>query len=168
MLILTLDNTLNLSSANTTDEDRAAFRELCILAGVGEDWRGAYFAEVQQGVEADLKNALLGDMKNVRRSAVLPPLVGQLCVWDAESILQRLTEIRQWFQNTAEPWMINIIDLKHQCNYFVCDDMRYQKRIESVFSVRFQNGAAKTARAYLRKELIKKTCTIPQSSEEKE
>ena len=163
-----MDNTLNLSSANTTDEDRGAFRELCILAGVGEDWRGSYFTEVQQGVEADLTNALMGDMKTVRGKSVLPPLVGQLCVWDAESILQRLTEIRQWFQNTAGPWMINIIDLKHQCNYFVCDDMQYQKKIESVFAVRFQNGVAKTARSYLRKELIKKTYAIPQNSEEKD
>ena len=155
-----LDNTLDLTSANTTDEDRNAFRELCVLAGVEEPWRGRYFSEVQQIVEADLKNALLGDLKTVRGNPVLPPLVAQLCVWDAESILTRLPQIRQWFRALPEPWMINVIELRHRCNYFVCEDACCQSKIESVFNVTFQSGAARTDRTYLRKELIKITHTI--------
>lgn len=155
-----LDNTLNLTSANTTDEDRVAFRELCILAGVDEDWRENYFSEVQKTIEADLKNALMGDLKTVNGNPVLPPLVAQLCVWDADSVLKRLPEIRQWCGELREPWMINIIELKHQHNYFVCDDRYYQKRIESVFDVCFQDDVARTDRSYLRKELIKKTYNI--------
>lgn len=155
-----LDNTLDLTSANTTDEDRDAFRALCILAEVEEGWNGNYFSEVQKTVEADLKSALLGDLKTVRGNSVLPPLVAQLCVWDADSILTRLTEIRQWFQNLSESWLVNIIELKHRRNYFVCDDMYYQKKIERVFGVCFKDGVARTDRTYLRKELIKKTYNI--------
>ena len=161
-----LDNTLNLTSANTTDEDREAFRELCTLAGIEDDWRGFYFSEVQQTVEKDLKNALLGDLKTVRGNMVLPPLVAQLCVWDAESVLARLSEIRQWFRDRSDPWMINIIELKHRCNYFVCDDNPYQRKMEDVFGVHFRDGVARTTITYLRKELIKKTHNIRLYSEE--
>lgn len=152
-----LDNTLDLTSANTTQEDRDAFRELCILAELGADWRGEYFSEVQRIVERDLKNALLGDLKTVRGNPVLPPYVAQLCVWDAESILARLEEIRGWFSELPEKWMINIIELKHRRNYFVCDDFEHQKKIGSVFQVSFAEGTARTAVPYLRKELIRKT-----------
>ena len=55
-----LDNTLDLTSANTTQEDRSAFDALCAIARVGADWRAAYFSEVQRSVEADLENALTG------------------------------------------------------------------------------------------------------------
>lgn len=152
-----LDNTLDLTSANTTGEDRDAFRELCVLAGVGEAWRGEYFSEVQRTVEADLKNALLGDLKSVRDNPVLPPLVAQLCVWDAKSVLDRLPEMRQWFRELPEPWLINLIDLKHRCNYFLCEDEDHQQRIAAAFDAAFRDGAARTDRTYLRKELIKKT-----------
>ena len=152
-----LDNTLDLTSANTTDEDRDAFRELCALAGVEEDWRGSYFSEVQQTVEADLKNALLGDLKTLRDNPVLPPLVAQLCVWDARRVLDRLPEIRQWFRELPQPWLINLIDLKHRCNYFLCEDGHHQQKLEAVFGVSFRAGAARTDRTYLRKELIRKT-----------
>lgn len=152
-----LDNTLDLTSGNTTDEDRDAYRELCVLAQLGADWRAEYFSEVQRTVEADLKNALLGDLKTVRDNPVLPPYVAQLCVWDADRILARLPQIRRWFSELKDQWMINIIELKHHCNYFVCDDKEYQRKIESVFRVSFEGGVARTAVPYLRKELIKKT-----------
>lgn len=152
-----LDNTLDLTSGNTTDEDREAFRELCALARVGEDWRGQYFSEVQRTVEADLKNALLGDLKTVRDNTVLPPLVAQLCVWDARSVLDRLEELWQWFRELREPWMINIIELKGRCNYFVCEDSHYQQKLEVGFGVSFREDTARTDRTWLRKELIKKT-----------
>ena len=149
-----LDNTLNLTSSNTTDEDKTVFRELCEYAAVGEEWCAAYFSEVQAGVEADLRNALRNDTKTVRNNPVLPEKVAQLCVWDAESILRRLPEIRGWFEGA---WMLNLIDLQHRCSHFVCDDPFYQQKIGSLFGVLFENGVAKTPVSYLRKEIIKKT-----------
>lgn len=152
-----LDNTLNLTSSNTTHEDIEAFRELCTHAGVGEEFRASYFSEVQKSVEADLKNALFGDIKTVRDNPILPPRVAQLCVWNAQSVLDRLSEIRGWFAPLGEPWMINLIDLSGDCCYFVCADEQAQKRLEPVFDVRFEAGVAKTAKPYLRKQIIKKT-----------
>lgn len=152
-----LDNTLNLTSSNTTKEDIEVFRELCTHAGVGEEFRASYFSEVQKSVEADLKNALFGDIKAVRDNPILPPRVAQLCVWNAESVLGRLSEIRVWFAPLCEPWMINIIDLSGNCCYFVCEDENYGEKIARVFDVRFELGVAKTKEPYLRKQIIKKT-----------
>lgn len=152
-----LDNTLNLTSSNTNEEDRAAFRSLCAHAGVGEEFRAAYFSAVQKSVEADLKNALFGDIKTVRDNPVLPQKVAQLCVWNAGSVLARLSEIRSWFVPFGEPWMINLIDLSGNCCYFVCDDESHQEKIARVFDVRFEAGIAKTEEPYLRKQILKKT-----------
>lgn len=151
-----LDNTLNLTSSNTTTEDIETFKELCRKENIGEDWCASYFTEVQVNVEADLQNALLNDTKTVRNNPGLPPRVSQITVWDAQSILERLPEIRQWLGDT-ESWMINIIDIQHRCSYFVCDDEAYQQKISQVFDIQFASGVAKTPVSYLRKEIIKKT-----------
>lgn len=152
-----LDNTLNLTSANTTAEDIETFRELCAKEQVDGNWCAAYFAAVQANMTADLKNALFNDMKTIRGNAVLPPRVGQLCLWDAKGVLDRLSEIRQWMQGHPDSWMINVIDIKDRCSYFVCDDERYHGEMERIFDIHFEAGVAKTSVSYLRKEIIKKT-----------
>ena len=150
-----LDNTLNLTSSNTTDEDREVFAALCKQGKVDSDWCAAYFTEVQTLVEADLKNALMGDLKTLRDTSILPPRMAQLCVWDARRILARLPEIRTWFEG-GDGWMINIIDLCDRRSYFVCDHPEHQRRIGEVFGVSFEDGVARTEVSYLRKQIIKK------------
>ena len=154
-----LDNTLNLTSSNTTEEDRTVFRALCDHAQVDDAWCAAYFSEVQASVAADLKNALFYDAKTIGSNGILPPHIAQICVWDAVGVLDRLMEIREWFQERWDSWMMNVIDLKHRCSYFVCDDTQYQGEIERIFEVCFADGVAKSSVAYLRKEIIKKTYT---------
>lgn len=151
-----LDNTLNLTSSNTTQEDIDAFNDLCKKANVDEEWCAAYFSEVQANVESDLKNALFNDVKTVRDNNILPSTVAQICAWDALGILKSLPEIRQWFGQSFSSWMINVIDIKRRCSYFVCDDEHYQKEIEKVFGAHFEAGVAKSSISYLRKEIIKK------------
>lgn len=152
-----LDNTLNLTSSNTTKEDIEVFQALCHKENIDETWCANYFSEVQKSVEADLENALFGDIKTIHGNDILPPKVAQLCVWDADSILVRLSEIRGWFANSTESWMINIIDIKHRCSYFVCDDGKCQRGLEKNFDIRFESGVARTPVSYLRKEIIKRT-----------
>lgn len=152
-----LDNTLNLTSANTTAEDVAVFRDLCARHSVDDGWCAAYFTEVQTGVENDLKNAIFNDIKRIGDNPILPPLVGQLCVYDATRIIERLPEIRDWFAGIDGKWMLNIIDLHQKKSVFVCDDTEYQSRISDVFNTRFEAGVALVERSYLRKEIIKIT-----------
>lgn len=152
-----LDNTLNLTSPVTTQEDRDAFAQLCRRENVGEAWCAEYFSQVQECIEADLKNALFGDIKRVSGNQVLPPLVGQLCLWNVEALLRSLPQIRRWFAQEGQSWMLNLIDIHQNCSYFVCDDSAYQEKMAQVFSVSFDDGVAKLPRAYLRKEIIKIT-----------
>ncbi len=152
-----LDNTLNLTSSNTTQEDIATFNELCEKENIGKEWCADYFSQVQLNIEKDLKNALFTDMKTVRNNDILPSKVAQLCLWDANSVLLKLSQIREWFKEGTDSWMINIIDIKNRCNYFVCDDECCQREIEKTFDVTFKYGVAVTKTLYLRKEIIKKT-----------
>ena len=150
-----LDNTLNLTSSNTTEEDRESFRALCKKTGVDDAFRGVYFSEVQAKVEKDLQNALLNDVKRIGQSPVLPANVAQLCVWDADGMLARLPQIRIWLEGLEGGWMLNLIDIKHHRSYFVCDDIHRQKEIERLFGVGFKDGVALSAQPYLRKQILK-------------
>lgn len=151
-----LDNTLNLTSANTSSEDIAAFESLCSKGNFNSDFRAEYFSQVQKNVEADLKYALLNDIKTITDNQWLPGRIGQLCVWDADRILTRLPEIRGWFSQNGSGFFINLIDIQHQCSYFICDDAKYQEKIGRLFGIRFSEGFAKTDSPWLRKEIIKK------------
>lgn len=150
-----LDNTLDLTSSNTTNEDREAFAQLCRQSGEDDRFRAAYFSEVQSNVEADLKNALFKDMKHTSQTPLLPDNMAQLCVWDAEGIFEKLPHIREWFGTMDGGWLLNLIDIKHRCSYFVCDDTYYQDVIEKIFTVEFEDGVARSAQPYLRKQIIK-------------
>ncbi len=149
-----LDNTLNLTSSNTTEEDREVFKALCRKESIGEEWCAAYFSEVQKSVEADLKNAIFNDIKRITDNTLLPPRMAQLCVWDAESIIKKLPEIRLYFDG-KDNWLMNIIDIKHRCSYFVSDNSVCQAGLEDIFGVRFESGVARSPVPYLRKEIIK-------------
>lgn len=154
MVAAILDNTLNLTSSNTTAEDVEAFEALCKKAGIGEEWCTEYFSEVQKSIEEDLENALFNDLKRITDNKILPPRMAQLCVWDAESLIIKLPEIRKYFDGKAD-WMLNVIDIKHQCSYFVSDELNCQAGLEKVFGVSFQDGVARTSSPYLRKQIIK-------------
>lgn len=155
MVAAILDNTLNLTSSNTTDEDRQAYTELRKHASIDEEWCQSYFVEVQTSIENDLRNAIFKDIKRVKDTSVLPSRVAQLSIWDSNKLLNRLPEIRLWFNDGSESWMINLIDIKSNCSYFVCDDKSVQQKLEKIFGISFSNSIAKTKHALLRKEIIK-------------
>ena len=152
-----LDNTLDLTSANTTNEDRNTFHALCAKENIDAAWCAAYFSEVQRSVEADLEAALLKDVKTMRGHAFLPPRIAQLCVWDADKILRKLMTVRRILNRDTDGWLLNLIDLRRRRSYFVCDDPRCQKEIEKTFDVSFDGGVAVSSAPYLRKEIIART-----------
>ena len=150
-----VDNTLYLTSSNTTQEDRITFDELCDKANVNDRWCVAYFSEVQESIEADLRNALFYDIKSMQATSILPSKIAQLCIWNSERIFNRLSEIRTWFGKSTETWMINIIDIQKKCSFFICDDKSIQSNLESIFGITFFDGVAKLQTTLLRKEIIK-------------
>ena len=151
-----LDNTLNLTSNNTTEEDRRTFAKLCEKAEVDSEWCVQYFSEVQKQIEGNLKSAIFGDIKSIKQSELLPNIIGQLCVWDALKTLERLSDIRKWFSEYGTAWILNLIDVQKQCSFFVCDDRYYQSILEKAFSCTFVNDFAQLPIPFLRKEIIKK------------
>ena len=154
MIAAILDNTLNLISKNTKNEDIVAFNELCMCAGVGNQWCEEYFSEVQKKVTDDLACALQNDVKSVS-SGILPSKIGQLCLWDAENVLEDAEKIGASLFS-AETWMINIIDLKQRLGYFICTDNDCKRKLEQVYGIRFEKSVAKLDFPILRKEIIKK------------
>ena len=148
-----LDNTLNLLSSNTTEEDIRAFDELCKAANADEKWCAAYFTEVQHNIESNLKKAICGDAKHIQNS-ILPAQVSQICIWNADAIIGKLPKTGKLFGG-SDDWMINLIDIRQRCSYFVCPNASRRKGLESVFGVRFDTDVAKAPKMYLRKELIK-------------
>lgn len=151
-----LDNTLNLTSKNTTEEDRRTFVNLCEKAEVDSEWCEHYFSEVQKQIEDNLCSAIFGDIKHIKHSAWLPDRIAQLCVWDALKTLDKLADIREWFGGSNETWLLNIIDIQKHCSFFVCDNKYYQTVLEKEFHCVFINDFAQLSTPYLRKEIIKK------------
>ena len=151
-----LDNTLNLTSKNTTEEDRRAFANLCRMADVDSEWCVHYFSEVQKQIEDNLYSAIFGDIKHIKHSALLPDRIAQLCVWDALKTLDKLTNIRKWFGESGNTWLLNIVDIQKHCSFCVCDNKYYQKILEKAFGCTFINDFAQLSTPYLRKEIIKK------------
>lgn len=152
-----LDNTLNLTSSIVTDEDRVAFFELCKKENIDENWCASYFSEVQTSIEQDLNNAILKDVKIIYNNPMLPRKFAQLCIWDAKSILDKISDIKSIFTDDSESWMLNIVDIKQNCSYYVCDCLDYQKKLENIFDICFEDCIAKINKTYLRKEIIKKS-----------
>lgn len=152
-----LDNTLNLTSANTTVEDISTYAELCVLGKMDESWRGDYFSKVQQNIEADLQNALLNDLKTIPNNPILPEYMAQLTVWDSTRILDKLPQIRQWMNERCDQWMLNLIDLHQHISYFICDSVVHQQKMTNAWGLQFQDGISRLPSARLRKEIIKWT-----------
>ena len=151
-----LDNTLNLTSNNTTEEDRRTIVKLCEKAEVNSEWCVQYFREVQKQIEGNLKSAIFSDMKCIKQGELLPDRSAQLCVWDALKTLDKLTDIRKWFGESGNTWLLNIVDIQKHCSFFVCDNKYYQKILEKAFDCTFINDFAQLSTPYLRKEIIKK------------
>lgn len=148
-----LDNTLNLTSSNTTNEDVVAKNMLCEIAKIDEKWCQTYFETVGNSIVKDLKNAIFGDVKSLNKDLGLPERFSQICIWDAECVLNRLPEIRQWFSDSD--FLINIIDISRNCSYFVTDNDDAKIALTRIFEVSFSEGIAKTAKPYLRKQILK-------------
>jgi len=151
-----LDNTLNLTSQNTTEEDKLALDRLLKRAGASERFGEEYFSNVQECILQNVAKALQNDLKTLPNQNVLPQNIAQLCVWDGERILESIALSASRLVQQGESLMVNLIDIKHGCSYFWCSEEKFQKTLSGIFGVEFEKAVAKTEVPYLRKEIIKK------------
>ena len=150
-----LDNTLNLLASITTDRDVRAKNILCDLAGIDEFWEMSYFEEQQCFIESNLYQSIKNDIKFIKNSKILPPVIGQVAIWDGTNILNNKRLIYNIMNSIAEQWLLNIIEIKNNCSYFICNEKECQKKIEQVFLVHFEGNIGITKNMWLRKEILK-------------
>lgn len=152
-----LDNTLNFGAAVSTDRDEEAYRQLAQIADLSEDWPAIYFTDCQQVILDNIPAAIADDLKkNVRYPLLTEELqVGQLALWDAQEVLaEHLPTIRETLRAYPK-WYMNVISLKDNTSYFICEDTAIQAWLSGLLGVTFEGDMAIASRMWLRKEIMK-------------
>lgn len=151
-----LDNTLNFTGQMTTPADIHAYDVLARLANLSADWPERYFQECQGAIEADLRIALLADLKRMKPESRLPEVFAQMTVWDADALIARQRSIisRVMAEQGAD-WLLNVISIRDRKSCFLADSALSQQKLSRLLALDWQRGTAVQAPAILRKELLK-------------
>lgn len=151
-----LDNTLNFKARITTDRDKTAYKKLELIVGDEEHYAEKYFKECQLAIERNLKNAIENDTKIERTSAILPPVFGQIILWNKEKILENKDSIYNILNNIGTNWMINLICLEEGKSYIIASNLEVQAELEKLLNGEFKQDIMELENVWLRKEIIKK------------
>lgn len=150
-----LDNTLNLKAKITTQRDITVYKKLEKIANE-KDYPEKYFKECQLKIEQDLKGSIENDTKIENVNYLLPPVFGQLVIWDKESIVRNKEIIYNTLNGIGDKWMMNLICLKEGKSYIISKDLETQKNLEKLFNKKFKTDIMELDDAWLRKEIMKK------------
>lgn len=149
-----LDNTLNFTANITKKRDIDAYKKLRSITNL-YDFQENYFSECQSFIENNLEDSIKNDLKMEKVNAYLPEVLGQLTVWDVDSILKRKEDIKNIFVNYGNEWLINIISLKDNKSYIYCSNELISKNMEKLFVGTVDKNVFIITPAKLRKEIIK-------------
>lgn len=151
-----LDNTLNFTAQITSERDHAAYKLLQQIGGLPEDFAARYFSDVQSAIEADLKTAVINDAKQLKDIPKLPEYMGQLVVWDANTIIsQRLEDVRAAMNSLATDWGVNIVSIAKANSYFLCSAKEAEAQLASLLGIEFKDGISNPHPIMLRKEILR-------------
>ena len=114
-----------------------------------------YFIECQNLIEEDLKKAIKNDTKIEQITHILPPVFGQLTVWNEEIILQNKKTIEDTLDSIGTNWIMNVISLQQGKSYVMVSNSSIEKNIEKLLYGKFQNHIMICKEVFLRKEIIK-------------
>lgn len=151
-----LDNTLNFKAKITTNRDKIAYKKLEFIVGDAEHYAEKYFKECQLAIERNLKNAIENDTKIEKTSAILPPVFGQIILWNKEKILENKDEIYNILNNMGTNWMINLICLEEGKSYIIASNLEVQAELEKLLNGEFKQDIMELENVWLRKEIIKR------------
>jgi nanoRNase/pAp phosphatase (c-di-AMP/oligoRNAs hydrolase) len=154
-----LDNTLNFQAAVTNVRDHDAYNALLSIAHLPNDWTELYFSECQTTILQDIPRSLSNDtkMQNFVTLGLGDIAIGQLVIWDAESILHDSIDVLQNTMSAKSPnWCINLVSIGEKKSYFITDNVEVQKWSEKLLDVSFDGSIAQANRLWLRKEIVKK------------
>lgn len=151
-----LDNTLNFKAKITTHRDIRAYKKLQQIVNDQGNYAKQYFIECQKLIEEDLKKAIKNDTKIEQITPILPPVFGQLTVWNEEIILQNKKTIEDTLDSIGTNWIMNIISLQQGKSYIMVSNSLIEKNIEKLLHEKFQNHMMICEEVFLRKEIIRK------------
>ena len=151
-----LDNTLNFQAKITSPRDHQAYRDLEQIAKLPPGWAATYFTDCQHGIEHNLEEAIKNDTKIIEfRGHPDVYAVGQIVIWDAQSIISdHLETIKRVVSGIKPEWFMNVVSIKGDRSYFVCDDASIQQWLSNLLGVRFSGNIAPADRLWLRKEIV--------------
>ncbi len=151
-----LDNTLNFTAQITNNRDHSAYKLLQQIGALPEDFAARYFSDVQLAMEADLKTAIINDAKQFKNIPKLPEYMGQLVVWDANTIItKRLDDVRAAMDGLATDWGINLVSIAEANSYFLASTKDAETKFANLLGVEFKDGISKPHQMMLRKEILK-------------
>lgn len=150
-----LDNTLNLKAKVTSKRDIIVYQKLEKIIN-NKNYAEKYFKECQLQIEQNLKLAIENDTKIEHINDILPPVFGQLTIWDKENIFRNKDIIYNTLDNISNKWMMNIICLKEGKSYFIAKDLEVKRNLEKLFNKYFEEDIMEVNEVWLRKEIMKK------------
>ncbi|WP_347905739.1 DHH family protein [Pseudomonas purpurea] len=152
-----LDNTLNFGALVTTEQDIQAYAALARLAGLSDDWPARYFMECQEALEGKLHVALLQDLKTMEQSDLLPRFFAQLCVWNAQVLLQRQRpRIALELGKFSDDWLLNIISIQERKSHLLMGSTLSTQKIMTLLDHPGHDAEMVLTPPILRKELVAK------------
>lgn len=150
-----LDNTLNFGARITTDQDIQAYTALARLAGLSEDWPARYFMECQAALEDKLHIALLQDLKTMEQSCLLPRFFAQICVWNAQGLLQRQrSRIARELGKFSDDWLLNVISIQDRESHLLTGSALSTQKIMTLLDHPGHDAGMVLSPPILRKELV--------------
>ncbi len=152
-----LDNTLNFKARVTTDRDKIARDALMAHSGLASGWAAQYFNECQEAILADVATSIRNDTKILTFQSFPHPLsVGQLVVWEVDSVLRHHKPTIELELAAVKPdWFMNLVSVNEGSSYFVCRNPKVKAWISNLLKVNFDGDIAKADRLWLRKEIMK-------------
>lgn len=149
-----LDNTLNFTAKITNKRDRDAIKTLESISGV-YNFQDIYFGECQKFIVDNLEESIKNDLKIEETNSYLPNVLGQLTIWDINSVIDKRSIIENILSNYGENWLINIISLKDNKSYICCSNELVSMNLSTLFDGLIDDNIFVVSPAKLRKEIIK-------------
>lgn len=148
-----LDNTLNFTADITSRRDIDAYKKLESITGVN-NYQEIYFGECQKFIENNFDEAIKNDLKIEKTNSYLPNVLGQLTIWDINSIIERRDILENILNYYGEDWLINIISLNDNKSYIYCSSKLVGKNLSMLFDGNLEDNCFVVSPAKLRKEII--------------
>lgn len=150
-----LDNTLNFKAKITTSRDIESYNKLNTIVK-NDKLAEEYFKECQEKILLNPVDSIKNDTKIGVVSNILPPVMGQLVLWDKDYFIKNMDLLIETMESFKEDWIMNLISLKDGKSYIIATDNIIKKKIEKLFGLQYNGDIMELDDVWLRKEIIKK------------